>query len=283
MPGYGPKVQRNAPAPQAPRYTLIGAATIADETDERWANGVRLYGYPTELPDLFDQCGDSTQSAAKSDGGTWTNPTFDAFTVSTGIKCTAAGMGPVGELVQRARQVFTAREAFAVEREFWTGTLLPTNPYLASAAATVVSSGSSSVTPVEGLALLERAIANTGSMGFIHATVEVATYWASLNLLFDDGPAAKLRTRLGNIVVPGSGYPGTPPAGGATATGSAGEQFAFATGPVEVRRSNPFAMPESPAEALDRVNNTIVWRIERLYQVGWDTALQAAVKIDRLP
>ncbi len=66
------------------------------------------------------------------------------------------------------------------------------------------------------------------------------------------------------------------------------EEWAYATGPVDIRRSEIFTTPDTLAQALDRSlgasnsrPNTITYRAERYFAVDWDSALQAAVRIDR--
>jgi hypothetical protein len=88
-------------------------------------------------------------------------------------------------------------------------------------------------------------------------------------------------------VVPDFGYaPGADPVGHAAA--GATEEWAYATGPIDIRRSEMFTLPERVDQALDRSvgatngsPNTITYRAERYYLPIWDTAVQAAVLIDR--
>jgi hypothetical protein len=177
----------------------------------------------------------------------------------------------------RARAVFNAVESGALEREFWTGEFLPDNPHLASADADVVTSGAVGLR--EGLALLEDAIAQTNRAGVIHMSARLAAAYSTIGggagvLIPERG---KLYTLLGTLVIPGSGYPGTSPEGAQTGT----EEWAYATGPVEILRSADFIMPPNLAEAIDRSQNEIEYRAERYYIPYWDTALLAGAEIDR--
>jgi hypothetical protein len=50
---------------------------------------------------------------------------------------------------------------------------------------------------------------------------------------------------------------------------------------VEIRRGELVMLTQDVAQAFDRENNLYTFYAERNYLVTWDTALQAAVLIDR--
>jgi len=109
----------------------------------------------------------------------------------------------------------------------------------------------------------------------------MAAYWGGYLLREEkNGQTLELRTLLGTLVIPGQGYTDAIPedVGGDP---SDCLEWAFATGPIEITRSEPFINPPSYAEALDTSTNIVTFRAERYYRVVWDTILQAGVLIDR--
>ena len=79
----------------------------------------------------------------------------------------------------------------------------------------------------------------------------------------------------GTPIVSGGGYIG---AAANSQAPAAGQDWMFASGPVEVRLS-PMVITNLK-ESLDRSDNTITFRAERWVLVSWDTALQSAVLVD---
>ena len=283
MTGFGPLFAIDGPRPSAPRYTLVNAATIIPVTDEHIWNGVAVYPFPSDLPDGWDPCppesrGSEANAAPKSSGSGTTEADFGALTVYLPITCSAFGIGDDAEFRNRAIIAMTAREAYEVEYEFWTGTTLPATPHLTDANGTVLNSGVAT-NLLNGLALLEEAIAATGIQGVIHATPGTVSAWSSTFQVFREGN--QLITALGTRVVPGYGYDGSQPENTSFSAPSGTEAWAYATGPIEMRRSDVFTVPGTLREALDRSTNTVTFRAERYYVTDWDTTLQAGVLIDR--
>lgn len=277
----------NGPLPRPPRYTLVGAADINPTTDEHWANGIQVYGYLPDVACRFSIVCEDDEQVKNDQENPNPLPSYGPLTVYLTETCPArtiwAGSltqdGANAAFQQRARDVFAAVESGAVEREFWGGEFLPDNPHLASDAADVLNGGSAT-SIVNGLALLEEAIADTNRAGVIHMTAALALAITSLGgggILQPE--RGNLYTVNGTLVIPAYGYPGTAPPGQADNTGT--EEFAYATGPVEILRSEAFIMPDQLWEALDRTTNEITYRAERYYIPYWDTAFLAGVRIDR--
>ena len=155
-----------------------------------------------------------------------------------------------------------------------TGVFVPTNPYMGDADVDLLNGGD--VTDGQAaLALLEDAIGATGRQGLIHASAAVVTSWDAIGFTLVESGGI-LRTKRGTPVVVGDGYIGTKPDG--TPALEDVEAYAYATGPVQVRRSEMFMLPENVSEALERQTNLITYRAERTYVVDWDNlGLQAAV------
>lgn len=280
-------VPLDAPLPQPRLYDLLaGASEITMESD-RWLAGASLRGYPPGPAYTFDPCGEGTYRV-KEDGGPVPNPMLGTFTVYVPGVCTARTVGPTAdEYKARLSLAFRALEGLAIERFFATGDgHAGMGPYLTDPNLEILNSGTA-VTPVEGLAMLEQEIATVGS-GMIHVAPATATAWVA-NLLISVGRDGKMRTGLGTVVTIGGGYmaaypdnaPGTPPAD---------QEWAFASGPVEYRRSEVTILPGNYSQALDRAQNEVVFIAERNYLLTWvgrqdssdETQIQAGVLIDRV-
>ena len=280
---FGPPVRIDGPLPVAPPYGLVNTAEIVQETDERWANGAQVYPYPVDLGDSWDPC--STGSfAVKADGETPPLPIFAAFTAYLPETCTPSRI-MVGDMAAsqaaftaRAQLAFAAKESAIYENVLATGGAFnaTTQPYLGDSNLTILGSGA--VSPQTGLALLEDAIGGTHVRGMLHATPATLTAWTFTGPCIDR-EGTQLQTRIGTPVVSGDGYIGAIPDG----EGSLGatEAWAFATGPVQIRRSATITvLPEEVKEALNRSENILTYRAERDVLVTWDTVAQYGVLID---
>lgn len=280
-PAYAVTVSIDGPPPSAPALTLIGASRVVPETGDRWINGASIWPYSHDLPDVFDPCQDSRSSGHAKAAGTPVSPeVFGSFTVLQGITCTTSAFGNPAEWQARAQRQLEAREHWGIEHEFWTGALKPDNPHLAQPGAgtlaTDILNGGVATNVPNALALLEQAIADKGGDGVIHMRPAVFSAVSEDAVLSVSGGVAK--TQLGTPVVPGVGYAGSSPAGVAA---TALVEWAYATGRVEVRRSEVFVVPGSMAEATDRSQNLTTFRAERYVLITWDQRIHAAVQINR--
>jgi hypothetical protein len=273
---FGPPIILAGPLPQPLPYGLLAAATMVGEPDERWGNGANVRPYSPELPEVWDPCSTGT-FRTKDTPEQPDMPLFSAFGVVLTDVCSGRGVGTDDALDGRARAAFAAVEQWAVEREFARGDLMPSNPYLTDGNADILASGAA-VSLAEALALLEKAIGDTGRAGMIHADRGIVAAWSTVGAVRIAGD--RLLTYNGTPVASGGGYNGMAPDGEAAPGDEEG--WAFATGPVEVRRSPDIEiLPGSLREALDRETNVVTYRAERMYLVDWDTQLQAAVLADR--
>lgn len=281
----GPLARIDGPLPLRPRYGLLQAATsegvqiVPGDERDRWINGVNVIPYPPDAAGTFDAgtlCGTSPDE--KDTGEEIPLPTFNAFTVYLPITCTSHQVGNQEAFRARAVAALEAVEGAAVERELKTGSGLGLqNPYLANGEGTFPLVNVTT-DPINGLALLELEIADSGRQGLIHCSPALATAWKARHLISDVGGV--LRTINGTIVIPGQGYAdGGHPLNKDAATGT--EEWVYATGPVDIRRSEVFTNPPNLSEALERSTNEITYRAERYFLVDWDTVVQAAVLIDR--
>lgn len=280
----GPLFYVNGPLPRPPRRTFVGAVNEPDLDDPHAFNGIQVHGYIPDTGSVWGTCGAAPSPAVKGDQQTPNPlPEFGPVTLYLSETCSmksvmlAAGEGPTNEAFKaRAAVTFAAIESAALAHEFWTGQAID-NPHLSDANADVVTSGPTS--PIYGLALLERAIANTGRWGMIHLTPELAVVLSGLgNGVIVPDRDGKLYTINGTQVVVDAGYTGEAPEGETPSGGSI--EWAYATGPVELIRDAPIIVPGEIREALDRDQNEITYRAERYAIPYWDTALQAAAEID---
>jgi hypothetical protein len=282
----GPLLPLDAPLPQPRRYTLLDGAQIVAEPDTRWLAGAWINGYPSGRPETQDPCSDGTFRLKNSEAVS-ARPMAGAFTVVQGGACTAKTIGPnSGWYTDRLALAFQAVESTAVERVFLDGGGHSTlGAYVADANLEILASGAAQARR-EGLALLENAIGQVGA-GIIHITPALAAVWAGDYLIGVDR-AGQMRT-LGNgtLVVVGAGYIGVSPDAQHGFTSS--QEWAYATGFVQVRRDDVTILPGVYSQALDRSNNEITFYAERDYLLSWvgrqddsdDEHIQAAVLIDR--
>lgn len=212
---------------------------------------------------------------------------YEPFFVYAGFRCgTLSYRGPA-DYVRRAREALEACQSEQIEHELWTGALAAAadpdwpNPVLASADADIVTAAATEA--VTALAVLEQALADCGmcgQRGMIHAPRSVVTLWANGGALRREG--STLYTIHDTIVVPGSGYTGSSPAGVAAADGAV---WAYGTGMVDVRLGAIEAIPmgegdSAMAQATDRTTNTTVFRAARRAAALFDPCCHVAAEVD---
>ncbi len=277
----GPPTWVDGPFPVVRPYRLLDTANVIDDPDPRWRAGAQIYSYPEDGAYTWNPCPEGTfEQGTKFEGGVITIPLFDAFQVYVAETCTARGAGvdQIDRFIARATAVFAATESYGVERVLVEGLFGSSGPYLADSAATLLNSGAATAA-IEALCQLEQAIGVTQRGGMIHADPATVTDWESTGFTLDK-VGGKLVTRAcGTPVVVGTGYIGSKPSSGSGAT--ARQSWAYATGPVDIRRGDVLTLPPKISQALNRTDNEITYRVERDYLVDWDTVLQAAVLVDR--
>lgn len=328
--GYGPLERIDGPLPLAPQYGLLPAAEapaggvriVVDvdgapfsETDissdhetmeeaiarmkrdgilpsqagqERWLNGVEVYPFPPDDGDLFDTCSPSSATGGTKGFGETdiAHPQFSAVTAYLSEQCKSYKVWDQAAFRARAVTAFSAIESSLLGRVLMNGEAVTLNPHLADGEGTFPTADVAT-NAVNGIALLEEQIALTGKSGVIHASPQFVTALAGRFIV--DNKTGVIRTINGTVVIPDPGYAdGSTPTGHAAPTGT--QEWIYATGPIDIRRSEVFVMPDNVAQALDRGTsdsattgrpNTYIYRVERYYLIVWDTDLQAAVLADR--
>lgn len=273
--GVGIRLDLDGPRPVAPPHSLVNTpGVVVAGGDGRWMNGVNLIAYPEDVPSLWEACSEGTFET-KGDGETGRITTFDPFVVYLPITCSSLGV--YQNLQGQAEAVLEATWSFGVEEALAKGIVgPPSNPFFGDSSLSILAGGAAQ-TPATALAYLENAIGATGRKGMIHATPAIVSALQADKL--EGGEEGELLTSNGTPVVSGGGYAGADPYAGAAP--SAGQDWMFATGPVEVR-SSPIAMT-SVSQSLDRSDNTLTFRAERNVLAIFDGALQAGILVDWSP
>lgn len=281
---FGPPVVLDGPLPKPlPGRLLSVPGVLQDPGNDRWMNGVALWGYPEGVPGTWDPCSTGT-FAVKSDDSSIPTPDFAAFVAYLPVSCSSFSLAsdPDG-FAMKAEIALDATISLSYEAALSKGVPMSSNPFLADANVDVLAGGAA-VSVSAGFAYLEEAIGATGRMGMIHATPGAASAyfgpWRDYRANPDTGEDEFLaQTPLGTPIAIGGGYIGATPFGESSA--AAGQSWIYATGPVQA-----FTAVEARLnikEVLDRSNNDVTFRAERDALVEWDTALQAAVLVDWTP
>lgn len=286
-PAYGAwRIDGPPPIPQ--RYGLVqageaAAAGVRIITDvdagqvERWLNGAEVFPYPAVGTFVFDACAPASEAVEKPEGEEVNHPMYGPITVGFAETCTSYSIGNQDEFKARAVLALTAVESSLVAAELMNGDVMMLNPHFTDGNGDFPF-GNTPTSPINGLARLEASIAASGRLGLIHVPPSVATFLYSVQSIYEN--RGVLQTINGIPVIADFGYEsGDAPYGHAAP--SAQEAWLFATGPIDLRRSEIFVIPGDVTEALDRVANSITYRAERYYLADWDTQVQAAVLVDR--
>ncbi len=269
-------------------YDITAETDVVDGLEQRWSLG---FAYN---PENCRDGGVADPSACGSDvaviGHNVPNVEEEPFLVYAGDRCSAFGF-EARDYQGRATRLLLAQESRLIGHELWTGAKAIAagwpNHYLASLEAEVISSGPTD--PKTSLEALELALADCsgGARGMIHCTRELVTQWTTDgHQLRRDGTT--ILTINDTIVVPDAGYPGTGPHGQPRVNGS---QWCYATSMVTVRRGQIVIVPGTYEEAveasrfagfrqtMDRGQNTIEFRAERLAAATWDHCCHFALEV----
>lgn len=306
----GPGYPINPPGVQPPLHSLTSSAVFPpDEADTRWMLGfefepvgtIPVVAYPgawCEPPP--DGVGEKPAKPANAPPGLIY---YMPFTLVTGYSC------PWGrteqERIAKVRSQLAIGESKALERELWTGEVSAASGYdnmslVAPNAGTVdeaailnpgytpasdAPADAVAVDLVTGLSALGQALANhgNGQRGMLHVTPQVAEIATAAGMWAEDTRAggSTLRTRgRGDIVVVGSGYPGTGPGG---VVPPANHVWLHASGIVHIRLGPVEVLPAEGdmGRGMVRTSNSEITHIaERTAAVYWDGVAYASVLVD---
>lgn len=273
-------------------FTLLDYVQWVDDADPHWRNGITYPAICGDAATTYDICVEAPivtgANPTKTDnaGRDWRGA--QPFTVYTEIDCSPVGWWDDSE--GNTREAFRRYEHLEVERVFWTGVVAGVAnvalPHLAAnavildptdsiitlqTAATVPVTGTFDV--VEGLGLLEQELTDCyGARGLIYVTLPVFEELLNELLVFQRN--GLWYTGKGNMVVPGTRFPGTAPDGSAA---PAGTSWMYATGALMGYRSEPKQVA-TRTDSFNRSVNTLKLIIERTYVLGWDCC-HAAVRV----
>jgi hypothetical protein len=278
-------VPLQAPIPSPRPFDLLAAATLVDPTNNRWLAGGWTGGDAPGPAWTHDPCSTGTDRV-KASAGDIPQQMSGTFNVYLTGFCTAQSVGPEPTFwTDRLRLVFQVFEGAAVERVLATGDGHATlGSYLGDSNMEYL--GGAVTTINRGLQLLETEIARCGG-GMIHCAPATATAWISQNLI---APVRSvMQTKLGTPVAVGAGYIGVAPDG--QAAPAADQEWAFASGPIQIYRGDIQLVPDRYADAFDRALNDLLYIAERPYLFNWiarqdgsdDAHVQAGVLIDLVP
>jgi hypothetical protein len=282
------------PTPAAPpRVSLLSSARVVDDNSREWQNGFAVAPelcLPQDGP-FWWECADVGGTDARASAllspvgekGIAANEDvveYRPWLAQVGDQCSTFGW-QARDFQGRARRALVASESRIVETELMTGAIATEavfpNLFLQGPQTVDLSPGGSSPL-VYALAALQQAISEgQNGRGMIHATIPTVTLWLAADAVRRDGNL--ILDGMDNIIVPGAGYDGGGPGG--TAPDPTGETaWAYASGIIEVRRSDVSILPGSLEEALDRAANLIEWRAERTVAAWWDGCVSSAINVN---
>jgi hypothetical protein len=255
----------DAPLPQPRTDDLLAVTPPVDLSADRWLRGIWSAGTVPGPAFTHDPCSTGSERA-KIGPGPIATQVSGLFNVYLPASCTAQSVGPDPEwFIGKLEAMFLVYERAAVERALATGDgHTDLGSYLGDENMQALSMDT--VDPVTALRLLETAIARHSS-GIIHAAPSTVVAWDSLHLTTcgDDGLTY---TRRGTPVAVGPGYIDAVPDNADQLLTN--EQWAFASGPLEIRRGSNIDVPASAyAEILDRSMNDVLVIAERPYVFNW--------------
>jgi hypothetical protein len=285
--------------PRPPGLNLVTSSIQPeDTTDGRWTGGF-TYAPENQYPGVSREVCDYTTKDDSADSGPGSYGNLPIVTcypwlVVVEDSCSSFGF-EARDFIGRATRLCDNATPNAIEAEFWTGALAQAagngNNYLTNPASVInLTPGGTSSSPghtdgtpcsiTRGVQILEDALASTGfgGQGMIHTMPETAP-----NFLGARRVGAQLLSVMDNIIIPGSGYPGTGPGGAAPASG--GHAWIYATDLVQVRLDKIQVFPDNLQEALDRGQhssaqpNRITFRAERIVAATFDVYRHFACQV----
>lgn len=191
---------------------------------------------------------------------------------------------------QTAIEALIAAEPVAAEQELWEGTLARAaiaagddaysgNLWLTKHGVATDLTGGTPVTPARAVGILEDFLGSMGfgSAGMIHMQPQLVTP-------LEPGLTKvqrKLYTAQGTLIVSGSGYTGTGPAGtdNVPATPTAGTVWAYCTGLVTYRHGEIVVTPDTDSQAVMRAANRRDITAQRSTAGTWDSPAVGAALV----
>lgn len=309
--GPGRRLAITANPRQVPYLSLLTSVDIqpavsqdpvADPRGDRWLNGVKYRREPFGSGAVLLQAYDKTTHAEDTNTSLTPDPEGtevlnDAFTVYAEEKRTTFGF-TVNDYIGRAQRHLALTEGYQVEKELWTGTIrqaanaagagLALDQWLAQIVTCTTLNGGAALPFGRAYNLLVQAMADAsgGEVGMIHGqsgilpvldTLMIGSPVPAPGTNGQGRPVSRVQDERGNVIVPGLGYPNTSPTG---TTPTVGQFWLYGTSIPRIWRDDVRIVPDTYAQALDRVVNNIDFRAERTYLVDWDRSMHFAVLAD---
>lgn len=251
-----------------PAISLLNAAIVENETDERWVNGLHYVPEAGGVAEVFELCDNDPDTG-------FTKTIVAASTPLTGTPHGIVAQDTCSTFSYQARdyQARATRQLLAMESrliaaELWEGTL-GLNPFLADPTATVATGTASPESLLYAIGTIEEAFYATSTQRcMIHMRANVLEAIQTLS-----GGAALRRegntfyTQLDSVVSVDRGYTGTGPSGQAVTTT---QEWIYATAVVQIRHSPVVVFPDRMPEAVLRRENQVTFFAERAVHAAWD-------------
>lgn len=221
---------------------------------------------------------------------------WDPYVIWTGDQCSTLGGPPVvDEVMSRTRGELETQTSHKIEEILWTNTVdsadfgashpnvgisdasLPDQSVAPSFGSIYTPNAWDAVPPVSGFKVMIEALGDAlgGARGMIHVEKRIVPLLAFYGLTVQNG--GRLLTTLGDhIVVPGTGYTGSDPAGGAS---SDEYSWIYGTSMVEVLLGPIEVFMENEADVINRTTNEIEIRAERIALAHWDRQAHIGLSI----
>lgn len=270
----GPVANRTFPPLAPPTTSLLTAAYVVEETDNRWENGFEVEGEGCGSAAPWDDCGSADKVASDARN----NSSFIPFVVYATDSCSTWGFSKSDERDRRTVRLLNnlaASESFVIEQELWSDTLGLGNPKIAD---TSTVTHATAVTILNAVAQVEddAGVLAKGAGIMIHMRPYLFTLLVAQRILEKVGN--KWYTPMGSIIVPGRGYAGTGPAGQAA---SSTEEWIYATSLVQVRLGKLLTI-DNPADVVNHQTNDVLLLSERKAIASFDdSCIRVAQKVSR--
>lgn len=277
--------------PQIERYTggLYAVAPpqsgpVIDGDGRRWECGIQYQSETcAETKTWAITCGDDPLRVAKEFELEFPLVEGTPFVSYIGVQCMLPGR-TLEEYERSVRNALDICEQRSIERTFWTGDM-GNDPHLANGVYDPVTNpdgvvilGASDVTPLgvlQGVASLESWLGdNYCGVGVLHAPRGLAPYAANFQLL--DGSNPRLLTPLGTRWAFGAGYSSNTGPDGTPA--EAGTAWIYATGQINLWRSEIWIQPGALEQAFNKRTNDVELFAERAFVITRECGI-AAVRV----
>ena len=266
-----PKALVPAPVGLPLAYGLFSVVAPIENSALRWENGVRWKnpvavgevrriepwndsGTVDGLPKHFDSRNDVAES-------------FNPFTVYTSSAGTPVGES-IEELQAQVEARLLAREEIAVETALWGGSdKIGSGVFWGAQEVKQTAPGASDLPLVDALAAIDAFASKWGVRPTIHVSRRAAAVLMNAKAVESQG--ARLVTRLGSLVVAGTGYGDQP--------------YIVASGPLVLYRGPVLTSENRPGDTMDRRQNHLYQVAERMYVAGMDKRMTLRIKYAALP